>query len=252
MNLITAGGVIGTLLGLIRELRTQYNRVDELNRRNTVLNQVMQHDIRNDVNVIEARTELLADQYDEINPEDIAPLQRKSEDIIEISQLTRHVQQLHEDSDTGPVNVVSLVSKCVSSMRNSYPDATISVSKPDEAWADTGELLQTVIKNLVENSIEHNDQSPDITIEVEVAGDDIIVIEIEDNGPGLPVEHREMLQADKTPETPPSGDLGLWLVKWFVDQYEGTLNITINEPRGTHITLKLPAATKYPAPPEHV
>lgn len=247
VNLIAAGGVVGTLLGLIRELRTQYDRVDELNRRNMVLNQVMQHDIRNDVTVIEARTELLTDRYDDIDPEDVAPLQRKSEDIIETSELARHVQQLHEDADDGPVDVVPLVSNCAASMRNSYPDATISVSHPDEAWADTGELLQTVIKNLVENAIEHTDRAPDITIEIEEAGDSI-VIRITDNGPGIPSDHREMLQADTTPDSPQSTSLGLWLVKWFVDQYDGTLDVTTNEPRGTTVTLDLPAATQSTVP----
>lgn len=251
VNLIAGSAVVGTFLGLIHELRTQYDRVEELNRRNMVLNQVMQHDIRNDVNVIEARSTLLANRYEEVDPEDIAPLQRKSEDIIETSQLARHVQQLHEDTDGGPINVVALVSSCVSSMRSTYPDATIAVSQPDEAWVATDELFQTVIKNLVENAIEHNDHSPDITVGVEVPDDDSIVIQIADNGPGMPAEYREMLQADTTPDSPRSASLGLWIVKWFVDQYEGTLDIATNDPRGTTVTLELPAATQatIPEPP---
>lgn len=78
--------------------------------------------------------------------------------------------------------------------------------------------------------------------------EDTIVITIADNGPGLPAEHREMLQADRTPDSPQNASLGLWLVSWFVDVYDGTVNIATNEPRGTRITLELPAASGSTVP----
>jgi len=133
--------------GLIAELRRQYARVDELNRRNGVLNQVMRHDIRNDVSVIEGRTELLAERASGVDEELIEP-----------------------------------------------------------------------------------------------TTDGRIRIRVSDNGPGVPEEFRRAITADTTPSAASHSGLGLWLVGWFVDRYDGTIAFEDNEPRGTAVTVTLPEA----------
>lgn len=242
VNLVAAGGVLGALLGVVTELRRQYARVDELNRRNRVLNQVMRHDIRNDVNVIAARAELLAEQAAEVDEELIEPIQRKSREIAETSTLAGHIQTLEEGSGEKPIDVVTLVRACVSDARDAYPDAEITTDLPDRARVEAGELLRTVIANLVENAIEHNDGSPRITVAVDKPEDDGRVrIRVADNGPGIPEEFRQTVTADTTPAAANQSGLGLRLVGWFVDHYDGTITFDDNEPRGTEAVVTLPA-----------
>jgi signal transduction histidine kinase len=242
VNLVAAGGVFGALLGVVTELRRQYDRVDELNRRNRILNQVMRHDIRNDVNVIEARAELLAEQAGEVDEELIEPIQRKSREIAETSTLAGHIQTLEEGSGQKPIDVVTLVTDCVGDARDAYPRAEIDTDLPDRARVEAGELLRTVVDNLVENAIEHNDGSPRVTVGVDTPENGGWVrIRVADNGPGIPERSRQIVSSETTPSTASQSGLGLRLVGWFVDHYNGTITFDNNEPRGTEAVVTLPA-----------
>jgi two-component system OmpR family sensor kinase len=248
VNLVAAGAVVGAGLGVIRELRKQYDRVDELNRRNEVLNRAMRHDIRNDVTVIEGRVRLLAQEHEDLNGELLGAIERKSEEIAEVSRLASHIQSLDADAERRPVDLVALLDDCVACIRETNPAADLTMDLPDEAWVDTGEQLRIAVDNLVENAIEHNDREPAVAVAVE-RGEDAVRVTVADNGPGIPDDQREMLLAEETPSSPANAGLGLWLVRWFVDHYDGTLDIAANDPRGTRVTIELPAATSPEASP---
>lgn len=246
VNLIAGGGVLGALLGVIRELRRQYARVDKLNHRNRVLNQVLRQTINDEIHTISGYTELIDEEGDGDDRELLEPVQRKSRALIETSRIARHIQRLEDGSDETPSDVVRLVTECVDIMRDAHPDAEITTDLPDEAWVDTGRLLCIVIEQLVENSIEHNDRSPCITIDVEPIDTESVDIRVVDNGPGIPETHRQALTTDRTPSDIENSGLGLWFVGWFVDRHDGTLALEQNDPRGTIVRITLPAVS----PPE--
>jgi two-component system OmpR family sensor kinase len=242
VNFVAAGAVLGTGLGLIRELRKQYDQVEELNRRNEVLNRAMRHDIRNDVTVIEGRLRLLAQEHEDLDEELLTAIERKSKEIAEVSHLAKHIQSLDTDAESRPVDVVTLLEDCVEGVRETHPAVDLATDLPEKAWVDTGEQLRIAVGNLVENAIEHNDREPEVAVAVE-RGEDAIRVTVADNGPGIPTAEREMLLAEETPASASNTGLGLWLVRWFVDHYDGTLDIAANDPRGTRVTIELPAAT---------
>lgn len=242
VNLVAAGGSIGAVLGLVVELRRQQSRAEALNRRNTILNHIMRHDVRNDVGVIRGYAELLGDRVDPDDEELIRPIEKKSAQIIETSELARQIQSIEDDPDRKPVDVVATVSSYVAEARDTYPEATISTDLPDEAWADAGDLFRTALSNLVENAIEHG--SATVTIEVAESGPGAVTVRVLDEGPGIPREVREALfRYDNGPSKERPG-LGLWLVKWVVDGYDGQLTIRDRDPRGTVVEIELPAATR--------
>lgn len=106
------------------------------------------------------------------------------------------------------------------------------------------EYLAIVLNNLIENAIERNDaETPRVVVSVARSADDgeFIALRIRDNGPGIPAMEREVLeQGSETPLVHGSG-LGLWLVYWSVTGLGGTVTFEATEPRGSIVTVRLPA-----------
>jgi len=67
-----------------------------------------------------------------------------------------------------------------------------------------------------------------------------------DNGDGSPERERALITDDRT-ETrlEHSSGLGLWIAKWIVEQYDGTLSVKPNpDSHGSNVVIELPAADR--------
>jgi signal transduction histidine kinase len=70
-----------------------------------------------------------------------------------------------------------------------------------------------------------------------------VVVRIADDGPGIPdIERRSLHLDEDIDQLHHSSGLGLLFVSWVVRLSDGTLGIETKEPRGSVITLTLPAA----------
>jgi signal transduction histidine kinase len=246
VNLIALGGVLGALVGLIRQLRRKHERVRQLNRRNTVLNRVLRHNVRNDVNVIDGYVDVIEDTLDEDDAGLIEPIRRKTSEIVEMSTAARHIESIGTMDEDRPVDVVRYVEVQIDTLEETHPDAEITAELPPEAWADVGGLVRTVVDNVLENAVEHNDRLPRIHVAVSRT-EEAVTIDVADNGPGIPEQELEAVTAGPNGPTTHGSGLGLWLVRWFVEHYGGELSFERQQPRGTVVSLSLPAATRQPA-----
>ena len=67
-------------------------------------------------------------------------------------------------------------------------------------------------------------------------------VTVTDNGPGIPEQESAVLTAGEETALEHGSGLGLWLVFWVVDKSGGELTFADNDPRGSVVTLVLPAA----------
>jgi signal transduction histidine kinase len=108
------------------------------------------------------------------------------------------------------------------------------------------ELLTQLFVNLVENSINHCKPGTVIRMSIASDGDDIVTT-VADNGPGIPVEERELVfrrlyRLDKSRTTPGNG-LGLSLVKAISELHSAHIELTGAEP-GLAVVLRFPRQTQ--------
>jgi signal transduction histidine kinase len=249
--LVTTGGLLGTLLGVVSSFRSHYAEIDQLAQRNTVLNRVLRHNIKNDMNVIMGHTEMLAESVPPSATAHVDAIGRAAEEVTRLSRTARHVDRLRADADsTQPIDVTAAVEECVAAAWRMYPDADVTADLPDAAWIEANPIVQPVIRNLVDNAVEHHDGEPTVRVTVrrDVGRDDRIAVSVADDGPGIEDHERSVLAVANEEPTRHGSGLGLWLVKWFADQYDGTLTFEDNDPRGTIVRLTLPAA-EPPFPP---
>lgn len=245
VNVTAASAVIGALFGAVTELEAEHKRVLAVNRRNVVLNRLLRHDLRNDAAVLLLLADNLEDEFGAAGDEFAEPIREKTGEIVELSEAARRVDDLDRDTTNQPVDVADIVREQVKTVRSTHPTVDIETDVPEEAWVRADDVLRSVIDNVVENAIEHNDRSPEVRVSVRTPDgfDDRVEVVVADNGPGIPDATAEALSRRRTSEphdaTHQTG-LGLWLVRWFVDTCDGELTIEDNDPRGTVVRIALP------------
>lgn len=123
-------------------------------------------------------------------------------------------------------------------------------------------LIREIIVNIIENAIKYTHNGTNIKIRsFEDDNGDYVVIEVEDQGPGIKKEHLDKIynkffRADPNHQTQGSG-LGLFLVKYFLELHKGSINIestnaedhrdetsTESIPTGTKVIMKIPTGEK--------
>jgi two-component system, sensor histidine kinase LadS len=103
-------------------------------------------------------------------------------------------------------------------------------------------LINAILQNLIENAIKYSvERDPFVRIGIQ-REDSVLILEVEDNGVGIPNEHQskifEMFYRG-TAHANGSG-LGLYILKRSVDRLKGVIDIKSVERNGSTFTVKLP------------
>ena len=206
-----------------------------------VLNRVLRHDLKNGTNVIGGYADLLRDHVDDGGDEYLDVIDRKVEALTHLSDQAREIDvALHSDAERARIDAAELVERLCESLSSSFPSAAVTASTPESAVVVADDLLESAVRNVLENAVVHNDrQRPTVDATVTADGDRYR-IDVADDGPGIPpVERTVFSEARETPLEHASG-LGLWLVHWIVTESGGDLDVDTREPTGTVVRMWLP------------
>ena len=211
-----------------------------------LLNQVMRHDIRNDLQRVEAYAEMLDDHVDEEGESYLEVIKENTESAVGLTTTVRDLSRvmLREDAEPEGVALDRVLSQQVEEVRSSYSEAVFTVDgtiPSVEVLAD--EMLGSVFRNVLRNAVQHNDETLpviDVTARVDDA-DQAAVVRIADNGPGVPPPQREEIfgKGEKGLDSPGAG-IGLYLVRSLVEGYGGEVWVEDNEPKGAIFVIRLP------------
>ncbi|WP_251341421.1 PAS domain S-box protein [Haloplanus halophilus] len=226
--------------------RRRYERRLERQRDNLeILNQVVRHDIRNDLQVVLGYAESLREAVDDERNDHVERVVTSARDAVEITETAGDVAEvmLTADTETKPVGLRYVLNDRIGEVRSAYQDAVLTTDGaiPDvEVRAD--DMLGSVFRNLLTNAIEHNDEPvPEVTVSASV--DDAVTVRVADNGPGIRDERKGAIfeEGEKDLDSEGTG-LGLYLVATLVDRYDGDIRVADNDPKGTVFTVELPVA----------
>lgn len=178
--------------------------------------------------------------------EDIQDLMKDS--LEGIDRVARIVGDLTDfshvnSSERLPVNVNELIDKTINVARNQIKAKAVvtqDFQKVPEITVNGGQLGQ-VILNLLINACQAIPENGHINIRT--SADDVnLMIEIEDNGKGIPEESRHKI-FDPFFTSKPVGEgtgLGLHIVHNIITQHEGDISFTSTLDKGTCFTILLP------------
>ena len=229
----TAEDIIG-VLGAAKVATERFQR-EQLNH---VLNRVLRHNLRNDMNVINGFSGELAKRLDGDNERLAERISETSDRLMGLAESARKLDEnLEVTPELEPMDIAPLVERAANQISERYPAADITVELPDEVVALSTPSLETALWELLDNAAKHAGESPDITVDATKTAD-YVSIRITDDGPGLPASERSVLKTGKETPLIHGQGLGLWLVYWIAQSLDGELTVT-DRRVGTCIELQL-------------
>jgi PAS domain S-box-containing protein len=212
-----------------------------------LLNQIVRHDIRNDMAVALGWGDELADRLGE---DDADAFERVMTAATHTKELTEAVGDLAKILGTAnpelePIELDGVLRQEIERVRSNfdYRSEGIDIRGDDDlppVTVTATAILSSVFGNLLDNAVFHNDEA-DVRIDVDVTVDaETAVVRIADNGPGIPDSRKREVfgRGEKGLESPGSG-LGLYLVDNLVETYGGRVWIEDNEPKGSVFCVEL-------------
>ena len=220
-------------------LETQRDNLD-------VLNQVLRHDIRNDLQLVFAYAEMLVEEVDGEQGEYAQRILESADHAVELTETARDIADvmLASDQSLSPVPLQSAIGPELNEVRASYPGAAVTVdgSVPDVEVAGN-DMLNSVFRNLLKNAIQHNDKPvAEVTVSA-TEHEDGVTVRVADNGPGVRDSQKQDIfgKGEKGLESAGTG-IGLYLVQTLVDGIGGSVWVEDNDPEGAVFVVELQRA----------
>ena len=221
------------------------NELTQRTQQLSLLNRVIQHDIRNDLNVINGRIQLAKEHVD---PEGVDHLDKARQSVSEAIDLTVTARDFmktlqKEKRELEPVSVKETVESQISRVQESHPEANLRFDgqTANEIYVHADEMVDSAFRNLLVNAVLHNNkETPEVRVSITVQ-EKTVQIRVADNGPGVPDEQKDEIfgRGEKGLESSGTG-IGLYLVHTLTESYGGFVWVEDNDPEGAVFVVELP------------
>jgi signal transduction histidine kinase len=104
--------------------------------------------------------------------------------------------------------------------------------------------LQRVLVNLIVNAAEVSQPQQAVRVDAEVGADDMVVVRVADDGPGIPADVRDRIFDPFFTTKDRGTGLGLTIAHRLIEAYGGTLQADNRESGGAQFTMTLPRASQ--------
>jgi len=206
----------------------------------SVINRVLRHNLRNDVGVINGYAEMLEAELEGQQELLANRVRTTSSRLLDLSETAQKLENnLETPSKRTPLDLRAMVDRVIDQHRETYPDASITVSAPEQVVLESSPRLETAIWELVDNAAKHAGETPTVDIEIDRSDTEVSCV-VRDDGPGLPELERSVLESgEETPLVHGRG-LGLWLVYWIVTGLDGSVSVIDPHNGGSAVRLRVP------------
>ncbi|WP_054520051.1 PAS domain S-box protein [Halanaeroarchaeum sulfurireducens] len=230
-------GTVMNWVGFQQDVTERKQRMTQLN----VMNRLLRHNMRNDLNVIQGRAKLLADNLPAKNQDSVEAIVKNSEELADLAEKGRVITTLLQDRPKREeIDVETRVRTVASDIQGDHPAADITVEAQGNTVRTPSTEIDKAIRELIENAIIHNDQETP-TVAVEITGqDESVEVEVRDTGPTISDADRGSLLGEDPSQLQHGSGLGLWLINIAATRSGGSVSYEENSPRGNRIQLRLP------------
>ena len=235
-------GVSGGQAITLRDVTERQRRRERLE----VLNRVLRHNLRNDLNVVRGFAQQIAsDATDEMSDAEAADrIVDRADGLLEVAENARAVERLLDAESTverESVDLCDLTTALAGEVRrDAERPVELVTDVPGTCRLQSNEaVLEMVLSEVLDNAVSHND-SAEPTVWLSVTADDAVRISVADDGPGIPEHDRQAVLSGSENSLEHGSRLGLWTVRWGVRYLGGTLSIEDHQTRGTVVEITLP------------
>jgi signal transduction histidine kinase len=254
------------LVQLHRELARRTAQLERANDEKNQLIGMAAHDLRNPIGAIRGFAQLLLtrawERLDERERMVLERIERSSDhmldlvnDLLQLSELGGGLEVLVHRSEC---DLSALVAQSVEVDRAVAEQKDICVELElacDELVAVVdARKLEQVLANLLSNAIKFSEPGTTVAVSVHLDAD-TVVVEVRDEGPGIPVDERELIfQPFARTSVRPTGDergtgLGLAIVQRIVEGHGGRIEVETEVGVGSVFRVLLPRRPDVAIPP---
>lgn len=237
------------------EIEEQHGELVELNATKNRFFNIIAHDLRSPFQSLIGLSELLSTDADSFSESDIkefnAAISESAQSgfaLLENLLEWARAQTSHIDFNPEKISVNSIIKE--NFQINSGPAASKKIELKSNLVKDVflfadSNMLNTVFRNLISNSIKFTPQNGSVTVSVQEKNDQLI-LSIEDNGVGIEKSDIDKLfRIDTKFSTTGTANetgtgLGLLLCKEFVEKNEGTISVESTIGKGSRFILCFP------------
>lgn len=236
-------------------LDEQSKHYEELNSTKDKFFSIIAHDLKNPLSAFYRLTETLYESYNEFSEEEklslLNDMRASSKNVFDLLQnLLTWSRSQRNKIQINPVEVdmhfvVENIYQIFKQIADSKKiDLIIYCDKDVKLNIDVN-ILQTIIRNLVSNSLKFTPEGGRVEIRAEKDNSNIIVY-VQDTGVGIPNDKLpELFKVDKTYTTPGTNNetgtgLGLIICKEFLDKVGGKVDVSSELSKGTTFKIILP------------
>jgi len=238
---------VGTTIDL-QDITAEREREQRL----AVLNRVLRHNLRNDLNVVQGFIEIVHERVDDPELERyLETAESNTAAVMELGEKARDIERVVGSEEREPTRLVlrEELAEIGEKLLGEHPEVTIALDVPAELTLEADELLvDRVFRNLLVNAVKHG--GDDVTVQAALEdrrGETHVVATVVDDGPGIPEHELAVLGSLEETALEHGSGLGLWLVEWGVRALGGTVSFDTED--GTAATLVIPRGEPdQPAP----
>ena len=238
----------------LEELQLLYNRLSQLEQLKSDMIRMAAHDLRNPISVIRGYVQLLGRVKDPERREGyLQTLEATTRQMTRITTDILSLERIEQMQDEGG-EVLDLVDTVNEMIDPYYAQAdmktqtlTLDISPSSLCVLADSAQIHEAIGNLISNALKYTPEGGQVTVRVQER-DHMAVVEVEDNGYGIPEEQQKKLfqpfyrvKSDETLQIEGTG-LGLYLIKSIAERFGGNVIFKSEYGVGSLFGIRLPIA----------
>lgn len=234
---ITQDSDVVRIVGFARDITDRKRRERQL----IVMDNLLQHNLRNNLNIILGKADLIEDTVPEVDNH-TAIIHKTGEGMLRSAQKGREIIELLTDKERRErIDLQEIMAESIATVRDRYPKALINVNSVDAAIVHGQVELRAVVIELLENAIQHSATTPPtVEIQLQHVGQHVELV-VEDEATPIPPFEVAVLKGDhQMTDVYHSSGFGLWLIYWCVELSNGNITVHSEADRGNRITISLP------------
>jgi two-component system, sensor histidine kinase and response regulator len=236
------------------ELENLNRELKDLNESKDKFISVISHDIRNPFTALLASSEKLDRDLDKLNTTQIQKLShiinRTSKRILEqLNELVERAKTQNDKTNFHPetIHLVKGLDESLELLKSNAAQKKITLKNkvPAGIYVNADSLmLRSIVQNLVTNAIKYTPNGGQVSITAQTF-ETMVEVCVEDSGVGMPLEIKENLFTTIDSSTNGTNNergtgLGLMLVRDFVAQHGGGIDVKSEVGKGTCFTFSIP------------